>query len=227
MPRHSPVHTATRNRSTSIIAEHEVLRNTYCLLGISMIICASTAAFSMLTGAAHPGFLLSILGMYGLLFGIQYNSNSVYGIFFTFAFTAFIGYTLGPILNMVVHGYANGSQILFTTTACTGTIFLALSAYVLTTRHDFSYLGGMLFIFLFTGLVMTVLNLFLGYPVLHLMTTSLFVLVFSGLIMYHTSEIIHGGERNYILATVSLFLAIYNLFLNLLHLFMMLNGRRD
>ena len=113
------------------------------------------------------------------------------------------------------------------TTACTGTIFIALSAYVLTTKQDFSYLGGMLFIFLFTGLVMSVVNLFLGYPLLHLLTSSLFILVFSGLIMYNTSEIIHGGERNYILATISLFLNIYNLFLYQLQLFMMLNGRRD
>lgn len=218
--------TRNRSRSRSLIAEHEVLRNTYCLLGISLIISAITAGISMIT-RAHPGPLLMIAGMYGLLFLVQRNADNVYGLLFTFAFTGFMGYTLGPILNLVVHGYANGTAILMNTTACTGTIFIALSAYVLTTKQDFSYLGGMLFIFLFTGLVMSVVNLFLGYPLLHLLTSSLFILVFSGLIMYNTSEIIHGGERNYILATISLFLNIYNLFLYLLQLFMMLNGRRD
>lgn len=215
-----------RVQSSGIIAEHEVLRNTYCLLGISLIISAVAAFTSMITNA-HPGLLLTLVGTYGLLFLVQANSTNAYGILFTFLFTGFMGYTLGPILNLVVHGYANGTQILLNTTACTGTIFLALSAYVLTTKHDFSYMGGFLFILLFTGIVMSLLNAFMGYPVLMLFTSSLFVLVFSGLIMYHTSEIIHGGERNYILATVSLFLAIYNLFVNLLHLFMMLNGKRD
>ena len=215
-----------KSRSKSLVAEHEVLRNTYCLLGLSLLFSAACAYLSVIT-QAHPGMLLTIVGMYGLLYCVNINADNVYGLLFTFAFTGFMGYTLGPILNLVLHGYANGLQILMTTTACTGTIFLSLSTYVLTTRHDFSYMGGLLFIFLFTGIIASILNIFLGYPVLHLLITSLFVLTFSGLIMYHTSEIIHGGERNYILATVSLFLAIYNLFINLLQLFMMLNGRRD
>ena len=227
MATHKSLHaTRTRTRSRSLIAEHEVLRNTYCLLGLSLITCAIAAAISMVTGAVtNP--LLMIVGMYGLLFLVQRNADNGYGLLFTFMFTAFMGYTLGPVLNMVVYGYANGTAILLNTAACTGSIFLALSAYVLTTKQDFSYLGGMLFIFLFTGLVMSLVNLFLGYPIIHLMTSSLFILVFSGLIMYNTSEIIHGGERNYILATVSLFLNIYNLFIYLLQIFMMLNGRRD
>ena len=227
MATHKSLHTTrARTRSRSLIAEHEVLRNTYCLLGLSLITCAISAAISMMTGAIQNP-LLMIAGMYGLLYCVQRNADNVYGLLFTFAFTAFMGYTLGPILNMVVYGYANGTAILLNTTACTGTIFLALSAYVLTTKQDFSYLGGMLFIFLFTGLVMSLVNLFLGYPIIHLLTSSLFILVFSGLIMYNTSEIIHGGERNYILATISLFLNIYNLFIYLLQIFMMLNGRRD
>tara|TARA_B100001989_G_scaffold246111_1_gene216644 strand:- start:485 stop:1162 length:678 start_codon:yes stop_codon:yes gene_type:complete len=213
-------------RSRSIIAEHEVLRNTYCLLGLSLVI-ASLAAFASVVTRAHPGLLLTFIGMYGLLYCVNINANNGYGILFTFLFTGFMGYTLGPILSLVLHGYVNGTQILMTTMACTGTIFLALSAYVLTTRQDFTYLGGMLFIGLFAGICLSLLNFFLGYPIMHLMITALFILVFSGLIMYHTSEIIHGGERNYIIATVSLFLAIYNLFLYLLQLFMMLNGRRD
>ena len=225
MPRvHTTIH--QKSRSRSLVAEHEVLRNTYCLLGLSLIISACCAFASMVTNA-HPGLLLTLVGVYGLLFLVQAKSTNAYGILFTFLFTGFVGYTLGPLLNMVVYGYANGTQILLSTTACTGTIFLSLSAYVLTTKQDFSYMGGFLFILLFTGIIMSLLNAFMGLPILMLMTSSLFVLVFSGLIMYHTSEIIHGGERNYILATVSLFLAIYNLFVHLLHLFMMLNGRRD
>ena len=229
MATHKSLHSSTRTtrvRSRSLIAEHEVLRNTYCLLGLSLIFCSIGAVLSMMMHA-QPNFLITIIGTYGLLFAIRANADNVAGIALTFAFTTFMGYMLGPLLNMVVYGYANGSAILLNTTVCTGTIFLALSAYVLTTRQDFSYLGGLLFAFLFTGLIMSLANLFLGLPLLHLMTSSLFILVFSGLIMYHTSEIIHGGERNYILATVSLFLSIYNLFIYLLQLFMMLNGRRD
>jgi modulator of FtsH protease len=213
-------------RSRSIVAEHEVLRNTYCLLGLSLIVCAICAVISVIT-RAHPGPLLTIAGMYGLLFCVNSNADNGYGILFTFLFTGFMGYTLGPILNMVLHGYANGTAILITTTACTGTIFLALSAYVLTTRQDFSYLGGMLFIMLFGGIALSLLNLWLGLPMLYMGISSLFVLVFSGLIMYHTSEIIHGGERNYIIATVSLFMTIYNLFISLLRIFMMFSDRRD
>ena len=107
--------TRNRSRSRSLIAEHEVLRNTYCLLGISLIISAITAGISMVT-RAHPGPLLMIAGMYGLLFLVQRNADNVYGLLFTFAFTGFMGYTLGPILNLVVHGYANGTAILMNTT---------------------------------------------------------------------------------------------------------------
>ena len=225
MPRiQSTIHQNTRSRS--IISEHEVLRNTYFLLGISLLICAVSAFFSMITNI-YMGPLVTIIGAYGLLFLVQMNATSAYGILFTFLFTGFMGFSLGPILNSVVHGYSNGSQILLTTTACTGSIFLALSAYVLTTKKDFSYLGGFLFILLFTGVVMSFLNIFLGYAVFELFICSLMILTFSGLIMFHTSQIVHGGERNYILATVSLFLAIYNLFVYLLRLFTILNGRRD
>ena len=211
-------------RSRSIIAEHEVLRNTYCLLGLSLVIAAAAAFVSVIT-RAHPGLLLTFIGMYGLLYCVNINANNGYGILFTFLFTGFMGYTLGPILSLVLHGYANGTQILMTTMACTGTI-LALSAYVLTTRQDFTYLGGMLFIGLFAG-ICRLTELLFGLSRHALNDHGTVYAGISGLIMYHTSEIIHGGERNYIIATVSLFLAIYNLFLYLLQLFMMLNGRRD
>lgn len=222
-------HTTISHRTArgSIIAEHEVLRNTYCLLGISLLICAATATLSVLFRLPHPGIILTLIGFYGLLFGVQANADNGIGLLFTFAFTGFLGYTLGPILSLVLYGFANGSQILISTTACTGTIFMVLSAYVLTTRENFTYLGGMLMIFLVTGLLMSLIGLIFQMPLMLMMTSALFVLVFSGMILFHTSNIIHGGERNYILATISLFLAIYNLFINLLQIMMMLNGRRD
>lgn len=222
-------HTSVHRRSAqrSIIAEHEVLRNTYCLLGISLLICAATATASVLFRLPHPGLLITLLGMYGLLFAVQANCDNATGLLLTFAFTGFMGYTLGPILSMVLYGFANGSQILISTAACTGTIFMVLSAYVLTTRENFTYMGGMLMIFILTGILMSLAGLIFQTPLMVMMSSALFVLVFSGMILFHTSNIIHGGERNYILATISLFLAIYNLFLNLLQIMMMLNGRRD
>jgi modulator of FtsH protease len=222
-------HTTVHHRSArqSIIAEHEVLRNTYCLLGISLMICAATATASVLLRLPHPGLLITLVGFYGLLFAIQANSDNGTGLILTFAFTGFMGYTLGPILSLVLYGFANGTQILISTTACTGTIFMVLSAYVLTTRENFTYMGGMLMILILTGILMSLGGLIFQMPLMVMMSSALFVLVFSGMILFHTSNIIHGGERNYILATISLFLAIYNLFVNLLQIMMMLNGRRD
>lgn len=215
-------------RSRSVIQEHTVLRNTYLLLGLSLLFSAFCTVFSVVFQLSHANILLHIICLYGLLFLVQMNAHNGLGILFTFLFTGYMGISLGPILNVFLHSYANGTAIVLNTTACTGIIFLGLSAYTLASGKNFSYMGGTLFMLLFAGILLSLLGMFMAIPLLHLAMSAVFILVFSGLIMYHTSEIIHGGETNYILATISLYLAIYNLFLNLLQLLAMLqNNNRN
>ena len=206
-----------------VIAQHQVLRNTYLLLGLTLLFSAVTAFFAVVTGSTlNP--LLSILLMWGLLFAIQANANSAAALPLTFAFTGFMGYSLGPILNLALYQYMNGAEIIMVSTASTGLIFLALSAYVLTTKRDFSFMGGLLFTLLFAGILLSLLAAFTAAPMLFLMVNALMILVFSGLILFHTSQILHGGETNYVLATVSLYLALYNLFVSILQIFMAFSG---
>ncbi len=217
----------SRYQNRSVVAENSVLRNTYFLLGLSLMFSALAAGLSMLF-PTPPNLLLNIAGMYGLLFLVHMTATSSFGIIATFMFTSFMGYTLGPLLHFVVYGFANGPEIVLTTALCTGTIFVALSAYVAATRQSLSFLGGTLFSMLFCGIVLSLMGMLFQIPLLILAVNALFILVFSGLIMYHTSEIIHGGETNYILATISLYLALYNLFVSLLQIMMLFSkSNRD
>jgi modulator of FtsH protease len=133
-------------------------------------------------------------------------------------YKVFLGYTLGPILNFYVTNFANGPQLIATAMGGTGIIFFALSGYALTTRKDLSFLNGFLFIASMIGLLAMIAAMFFQITALQLMVSALFMLIASGLILFQTSEIIHGGERNYISATVTLFVSIYNLFISLLNL---------
>jgi len=214
------------NSRESLLATHTVLRNTYWLLGLTLLFSAATAGFAMVTNA-KPNLLLTLIGIYGLMFLTSALRNSGWGLVATFAFTGFMGYTLGPILNLVLHNYANGAQILMTSLGATGVIFFALSAYVLTTRKDFSYLGGFLFIGITVAFLASIAGLFFHLPALHLAISAAFVLLSSGLILFHTSNIIQGGERNYIMATISIYVALYNIFVSLLQLFTAFGGRNN
>jgi modulator of FtsH protease len=180
----------------------------------------------MITNARSMGLL--ILPVYfGLLFATQALRNSVWGIASIFAFTGFMGYTLGPILNMVVGGYSNGAQIVMTSLGATGLIFFALSAYALTTRKDFSYMAGFLFVAASVAFIASIVGVFFHVPMLSLIVSAAFVLISSGFILFETNQIINGGERNYIMATISLYVSIYNLFLSLVQILTALTGRRD
>lgn len=212
------------SRGSSLIATHAVLRNTYWLLGLTLLFSAATAGIAMITNA-KPNFLLTIGGIYGLMYLTFSLRNSGWGLLAAFAFTGFMGYTLGPLLNTVLHGYANGAQLLMTALGATGIIFFSLSAYVLSTRKDFSYLGGFLFIGIMVAFLASIGGLFFHIPALHLAVSAAFVLLSSGLILFHTSQIIQGGETNYIMATISLYVALYNLFVSLLQIFAALSGR--
>jgi modulator of FtsH protease len=163
------------------------------------------------------GMLITIAGYFGLLFLTTRFSNSALGLLFVFALTGFMGLTLGPIISMYL-SIPNGSQIVMTAMGGTGVIFLGLSGYVLTTRKDFSFIGGFLMVGILVAFLAGIGAAFFSIPGLSLAVSAMFVLLMSGLILYQTSEIIHGGETNYILATVTLFVSIYNLFLSLLQL---------
>lgn len=206
------------HQGAGVLATNKVLRNTYLLLGMTFLFSALTAYFSYTFAVRplHP--LLLIVGVYGLMFLTQALRNSPMGLVAVFAFTGFLGYTLGPILNYYIHGFANGPQLIGTALGGTGLIFFALSGYTLTTRKDFSYLGGFLFVAVMVAFLAMIAGLFFHTPALQLIISAAFMLISSGLILFQTSEIIHGGETNYISATVGLFVSIYNLFVSLLNI---------
>jgi len=218
--------TVTRTSSDSIIATNSVIRNTYLLLSMTLIFSALMAYFAVVshTGAISiPLFFIAAFGLQYLTFQLR---NSIWGIVTTFAFTGFMGYTLGPILTYYL-SFSNGTQIIASALGLTGAIFLALSGYALVTRKDFSYLGGFLFAAMTIGLIASIMAIFFNIPMLYLIVSSAFVLIFAGYILHETSAMIHGGQRNYILATISLYISIYNLFVSLLQILGALGGRNE
>jgi modulator of FtsH protease len=209
----------------SVLSSNKVLRNTYLLLGLTFLFSAFTAYLSLASGARPMNPILMIVGVYGLMFLTQALRNSVWGLVSVFAFTGFLGYTLGPILNFYISHFTNGPQLIATALGGTGMIFFALSAYALTTRKDFSFLGGFLFVGVMVALLAMVAGIFIQIPALQLVISAVFILISSGLILLQTSAIIHQGETNYISATVGLFVSIYNLFLSLLNILSAFSGR--
>ena len=210
----------------SILTSHSVLRSTYFLLSLTLLFSAATAAFSI-SLHARPGFLLTLAGMFGLSFLTQQLRNSAWGLVAIFAFTGFMGFVLGPILDMVLRTYSNGGQIIMTSLGATGLIFLTLSGYVLTTRKNFNYLGGLLFIAFWVVVLIGIGNIFLKMPILNLLFSGAIALISAAYIMFQTSEIIHGGEDNYIMATISLYMSIFNLFISLTRILSAFAGNRD
>ncbi len=205
------------------LATNKVIRNTYMLLSITLLFSALTAGISMAMNLPHPGLLLTLGGYFGLLFLTAKFRDDALGIAFVFALTGFMGYTLGPILNTYL-AMPNGGQVVMTAMAATGAIFLGLSGYALTTRRDFSFMGGFLIVGILVAFLAGLGAVFMEMPGLSLAVSSMFVLLMGGLILYETSNIIHGGETNYIMATVTLFVSIFNLFTSLLHLLGFMNG---
>lgn len=212
-------------RGESVLSVNKVLRNTYMLLSLTFMFSAFTAYLSYASGARPMNPFLMIAGVYGLMFLTQALRNSVWGLVSVFAFTGFLGYTLGPILNFYIASYSNGHQLIATALGGTGMIFFALSGYALTTKKDFSFLSGFLFIGTMVALLAMIAGIFFQMPALQLTISAVFVLLSSGLILFQTSEIIHNGETNYISATVGLFVSIYNLFVSLLNLLGAFSGR--
>lgn len=201
----------------SALSTNRVLRNTYLLLSLTLAFSAVTAGVSMALGLPHPGILITLVGYFGLLFLTTRFRNSGLGIAFVFALTGFMGYTLGPILSRYL-ALPNGGQVVMMAMGGTAAIFLALSAYVLTTRKDFSFMGGFLMVGILVAFLAGLGAIFFQMPGLALAVSAMFVLLMSGMILFETSNIIHGGETNYVMATVSLYVTIYNLFTSLLQL---------
>lgn len=201
-------------RSSSLITTHKVLRNTYFLLGLTLAFSAVTATLSTVFALPAPGFILMLAGFYGLMFLTYRLADSPAGILAAFAFTGFLGYCLGPMLNSLLS--AGMGDVIGLALGGTALVFFSCSAYVLTTRKDMSFLGGMMMAGFVVLLVAVVANLFLNIPALHMAISVMFILFSSGAILWETSNIIQGGETNYIRATVSLYVSIYNIFVSLL-----------
>jgi modulator of FtsH protease len=209
---------------TRVLATNAVIRNTYLLLAMTLVFSAVTAGVSLALRLPHPGLLLTLAGYFGLLFATAHFRNSSLGLVFVFALTGFLGYTLGPILNTYL-ALANGGQIVMTALGGTGVIFMGLSGYALVSRKDFSFMGSFLMIGILVGFLAGLGAMMFDIPALSLAVSAMFVLLMAGLILYETSNIIHGGETNYIMATVTLYVAIFNLFTSLLHLLGFMNAQ--
>ena len=204
------------SQEESLLSTHKVLRNTYFLLGLTMAFSAVVAYISMSLNLPYPNLIVLLVGFYGLLFVTNRLANSAWGILAAFAFTGFMGYTIGPILNMYV---ARGMEdLIMLAFAGSAIVFFACSAYVLTTKKDMFFLSTAIFSLFIVLLLGIVASFFFQIPALAVGISALFVVFSTMTILYETSNIIHGGETNYIRATVSIYVSIYNLFISLLRL---------
>jgi modulator of FtsH protease len=215
--------TAVARPQSAVLATNKVIRNTYMLLSMTLVFSAATAGVSVLFNLPHPGFIITLVGYFGLLFLTSKFRDSALGLVCIFALTGFMGITLGPIINTYL-GLPNGPELVMTALGSTGAIFLGLSGYALTSRKDFSFMGGFLIAGILVAFLAGLSAMLFELPGLSLAVSALFVLLMSGLILWETSNIIHGGETNYIMATVTLYVSIYNLFTSLLHLLGALGG---
>ena len=195
-----------------------VLRNTYALLAMTLLFSAGVAAASLALKLPAPGIVLTLAGYFGLLFAVYKRKNSGWALPAVFALTGFMGYTLGPLLSKSL-ALPGGGQVVTMALAATGATFLALSAWALTARRDFSFMGGFLFVGMVIALLAGLAAVFLQIPALGLAVSAMVALLSAGLILHETSRIVHGGETNYVLATVGLYVSIFNLFSSLLSLF--------
>jgi len=211
---------------------NKVLRNTYMLLSMTLLFSAAMAGVSMAMNVPYGVSLVTSLAAMGLLwFVVPRTANSGAGIGVVFAVTGLLGFGLGPVLNHYL-SLSNGSEIVLLALGITGAAFLGLSGYVLTTRKDFSFMRNFLVIGVLVAFIAGIVSLvaaLVGYPMpaLALTVSAMFAFLMCGMILWQTSEIVNGGETNYVLATVGLYVTIYNLFTSLLHLLGAFMGERD
>ena len=217
------VDVAAARFDSATLETNKVLKNTYMLLGMTLAFSAITAGVSMaLNLPAIMALVFSLIG-FGLLFVVQRMADSSKGLPAIFAFTGFMGASLGPLLNAYL-AMPGGASLVTQSLAGTAFIFFGLSAYALQSKRDFSFMHGFLYAGLIVVLVAMIANIFLGIPALSLTISAAVVMIMSGLILFDTSRIINGGETNYIRATVGLYLSIYNIFIHLLSLLGVFGG---
>ncbi|MFP1684443.1 Bax inhibitor-1/YccA family protein [Alloalcanivorax sp. C16-1] len=201
----------------------QVLKNTYMLLGLSLMAATGAAVFAMAAGIGYVSPLITIAVYFGLLFATNKLRNSGWGIVAVFALTSWLGFTTGPLINMYAQ-MQGGMEIVSLALGGTATIFVAMSAIALVTRKDFSFMTNFIMVGVLVAFLAGLAAMFFNIPALALAVSAAFVLLSSLLILWQTSAIIHGGETNYIMATVTLFVSIYNLFLSLLNILTALSG---
>jgi modulator of FtsH protease len=205
--------------ATTVIdgSARRVLRNTYMLLSLGLAFSAVVAATAVSLNLPGPGLIVTLAGFYGLLWAINRNRDSGVGVALLLAMTGFMGYTIGPLLTHTLH-MANGAQTVMLALGGTAATFTALSAYALVSKRDMSFMGGFLMVGMIVAILASLAGIFLQIPALSLAISALVVLLMSGMILYETSNIVNGGETNYVMATLSLFVSIFNLFTSLLQL---------
>lgn len=213
----TPTSTSGITKQTSMLATNKLIRNTYILLSLTLAFSAATAGMAMVFNLPHPGIIITLVGYFGLLFLTTKFRDRALGLVFVFALTGFMGFTLGPIITMYLK-LPNGAALVMNALGATAVTFVGLSAYALSSRKDFSFMGG----FLMAGIIVAFLAglgaMFFDMHGLSLVVSAMFVVLMAGLILYQTSAMVNGGETNYIMATITLYVSIYNLFTSLLHL---------
>lgn len=220
MRHHLRVADARRSTHTVEINDdaRRVLRNTWNLLAMTLLFSAGVAWLSMANNWPHPGLLITLAGYFGLLFLTQALRNSAWGILSTFALTGFMGLTIGPIISAYTTMFSNGDQLVIAALGTTAVAFVGLSGFAMVTKKDFGFIGPMLFMGILVAFVAGLIAYFFNMPALSLAVSAMFAVLMCGVILYETQQIVRGGETNYIMATVTLFVSLYNLFLSLLRL---------
>ena len=214
------------------LQQNKVLRNTYMLLALSMVPTVAGAllgvqtGFSLFAGSPMISFLLFMGIAFGFMWGIERTKDSAMGVVLLLGFTFFMGLMLAGILRVAL-GFSNGGSLIATAAGGTGAIFFTLAGIATVTKKDFSFIGKFLMIGLVVVILASLANIFFQIPALSLTVSAVAVLIFSGYILYDISQIVNGGETNYISATLKVYLDVYNIFVNLLNLLMILGGRRD
>lgn len=213
---------------TSVIAANRVLRNTYILLSLTLLFSAVTSGLAIISNAGFTNIWIALIVMIGFPFLLQMTRNSGWSIVLTFAYTGFIGWYIGPLLNFYIKNFSNGSELIMMALGSTGLIFLILSAISLNPNRNFSHWGRFLFVGILVAFIASLVNIFfIKMPALYMAISVIFALISGGLIMYQTNAIVQGGERNYVMATVTLYISLINIFLTILQLLGMFAGNRN
>lgn len=223
----SPAFFEEKTYQPSAVEVNKLVRNTYLLLSMTLFFSAAMAGVAMITQAPPIHWLITLVAYVGLFFVTNLLRNSAWGLLAVFALTGFMGFTLGPMLTAYLTIFSNGAQLIMMAFGSTAIIFLGLSGYALVSRKDFSFMGNFLFVGVLVAFLAGIGAIVFQLPGLSLAVSAMFVLLMSGMILYQTSELVHGQETNYIMATVGLYVSIFNLFVSLLHLFGAFMGERE